>query len=173
MDRSLIVDVIAPHLQHAANAWASRMFGIGGELELHRPFARTWAHEHYTSRPRVLGRRTGSRLPHRRIPRRRAAQGESGAASAPMSANLSTPQVLTFFTSFFLCGSHAITVFCVRERVLISREDTSSPNGGSNSTLKALGDIWTTLRTLPRPIQQVLNVQVRSSAFVLEPQLTS
>lgn len=34
MDRSLLVDVIAPHLQPAATAWASRMFGVGGELEV-------------------------------------------------------------------------------------------------------------------------------------------
>jgi hypothetical protein len=33
MDRSLLVDVIAPALQPAANAWASRMFGFGGEQQ--------------------------------------------------------------------------------------------------------------------------------------------
>ncbi|GAA6004844.1 hypothetical protein JCM10207_008425 [Rhodosporidiobolus poonsookiae] len=67
-------------------------------------------------------------------------------------------KVLTIFTSFFLIATHAITCMCVQERVLISRDDGGSGGG----PLAALEDIWTTIRTLPRPIQQVFNVQFTS-----------
>ena len=70
-------------------------------------------------------------------------------------------KVLTFFTAFFLVTTHAVTAACVQERVLISREDSTALEEGESPTWKALGEIWTTFRTLPRPIQQVLNVQVR------------
>lgn len=71
----------------------------------------------------------------------------------------STPQVLTIFTSFFLCGTHAITCSCVQERILISRDDEHEASGGG--PMRALEDIWQTIKTLPRPIRQVFNVQVR------------
>ncbi|GJN89623.1 hypothetical protein Rhopal_002610-T1 [Rhodotorula paludigena] len=64
-------------------------------------------------------------------------------------------KVLTIFTSIFLCATHAVTVTCVRERILISRED----DGQGGGAMRALENIWTTIRTLPRPIQQVFNVQ--------------
>ena len=123
MDRSLLVDVVPPHLQAAANAWASRMFGIGavagywiGGLDL----------------PTLTGKFFGEEQ----------------------------LKVLTFFTAFFLCATHAVTVFCVTERVLISKEDDEVKQG-VNSAKLAVMNIWTTLREMPRPIQQVLNVQVR------------
>lgn len=72
-------------------------------------------------------------------------------------------KVLTFFTAFFLCACHAVTIVCVKERVLISREEDGIYDEGSSATWRALGEIWVTFRTLPRPIQQVLNVQVRPS----------
>lgn len=123
MDRSLLVDLVPPHLQAAANAWASRMFGIGavagywiGGLDL----------------PALTGRFFGEEQ----------------------------LKVLTFFTAFFLCATHAVTMFCVTERVLISKEDDDVKQG-INSAKLAAQNIWTTLREMPRPLQQVLNVQVR------------
>ena len=71
-------------------------------------------------------------------------------------------QVLTLFTAFFLCALHAITVVSVRERVLISREDDATRQGGLSGALKSVEEIWTTARRLPVPIQQVLNVQFTS-----------
>lgn len=62
-----------------------------------------------------------------------------------------------------LIGTHAVTVTCVRERILISRGDEhldgDGGGGGSARLLRALEDVWHTIRTLPRPIQQVFNVQ--------------
>ncbi|GAA5878440.1 hypothetical protein JCM8547_006582 [Rhodosporidiobolus lusitaniae] len=121
MDRALLVDVVAPAQQPAANAWASRMFGFGavfgywiGGLDL------VWL-----------------------------TRGWLGSEQL---------KVLTFFTSFFLLGTHAITCSCVSERVLISRDE--GPGGGG--ALAALEDIWHTIRTLPRPIRQVFDVQFTS-----------
>ena len=68
------------------------------------------------------------------------------------------PQVLTFFTAFFLCATHAITCSCVEERILISREDDDGKEAGG--PMHAIGEIWTTIKTLPRPIRQVFHVQV-------------
>ncbi|GAA5990989.1 hypothetical protein JCM11641_007730 [Rhodosporidiobolus odoratus] len=118
MDRSLLVDVVTPAQQPAANAWASRMFGFGavfgywiGGIDL------VWL--------------TGGWLGGEQL------------------------KVLTFFTSFFLILTHAITCASVQERVLISRDDDRSGGG----PFAALEDIWNTIRTLPKPIQQVFNVQ--------------
>ena len=128
MDRSLLVDVVPPALQPAANAWASRMFGFGA----------------------VFGYWFGGLdLVH-------LTRGHLGKDQL---------KVLTFFTAFFLLVTHAITAGCVKERVLISREDEHGIQDGKNSTKRAILDIWTTFRTLPRPIQQVLNVQVRLSSL--------
>ncbi|BGP39227.1 hypothetical protein JCM10449v2_003165 [Rhodotorula kratochvilovae] len=120
MDRSLLVDVVSPAHQPAANAWAGRMFGFGavfgywiGGLDLVW-WTRGW-----------LG---GEQL-----------------------------KVLTIFTSVLLMATHAVSVSCVRERILISREDDHLDGGGG--AMRAIEDIWTTIRTLPRPIQQVFNVQ--------------
>lgn len=72
-------------------------------------------------------------------------------------------KVVAVFTSVFLCVCHAVTVGCVRERVLVSRGDENVRSEGAlRSMLTSLGEIWVTLRTLPRPIQQVLNVQFSS-----------
>ncbi|KPV77581.1 uncharacterized protein RHOBADRAFT_8597, partial [Rhodotorula graminis WP1] len=71
-------------------------------------------------------------------------------------------KVLTIFTSVLLIGTHAVTVTCVRERILISRAGDDADGGGSGSSsgaLRALADVWHTIRHLPRPIQQVFNVQ--------------
>lgn len=59
-----------------------------------------------------------------------------------------------------------MTVACVQERVLISREDLTPTVEGESPAMKALTHIWTTLRTLPRPIQQILNVQVSSAIAI-------
>ncbi|KDE07787.1 hypothetical protein MVLG_01886 [Microbotryum lychnidis-dioicae p1A1 Lamole] len=126
MDRALLVDVLPPNLQEAANAWASRMVGFGavfgywfGGLDLVY-----WSNGY-------LG---DNQL-----------------------------KVICIFTAFFLCGSHAITITCVQERVLISRETVDEATGeGSKkpvAMLKALQEIWTTIKTLPRPIQEVVNIQ--------------
>ena len=86
-------------------------------------------------------------------------------AAAPTDAPARSPlQVLTIFTSVLLIGTHAVTVACVRERILISRADddlpgSSSSGGSSSGALRALADVWHTIRHLPRPIQQVFNVQ--------------
>ncbi|GAA5822156.1 hypothetical protein JCM11251_004876 [Rhodosporidiobolus azoricus] len=68
-------------------------------------------------------------------------------------------KVLTFFTSFFLLVTHTITCTCVTERILISRDDEHEKGGGA---MAALEDIWQTIKTLPRPIRQVFNVQFTS-----------
>ncbi|GAA5961763.1 hypothetical protein JCM21900_000753 [Sporobolomyces salmonicolor] len=121
MDRSLLVDVVPPAQQPAANAWAARMFGLGA----------------------VFGYWIGT------IDLVWLTRGWLGSEQL---------KVLTFFTSFLLCGAHAVTVVCVQERVLISRDEEHSGQSG-NIALRALEDVWTTFRTLPRPIQQVFNVQ--------------
>lgn len=73
----------------------------------------------------------------------------------------SRAQVLTLLTALVHCICHGITCASVRERVLISREPVNPEDAHRRGgALNALGDIWSTLRTLPRPIQQVLNVQV-------------
>ncbi|GAA5987039.1 hypothetical protein JCM10908_001002 [Rhodotorula pacifica] len=120
MDRSLLVDVVSPSQQQAANAWAGRMFGFGsvfgywiGGIDL------VWW--------------TRGMLGNEQL------------------------KVLTFFVSFFLCATHTITCSCVEERILISREDDQGKEVGG--ALRALGEIWTTIKTLPRPIRQVFNVQ--------------
>ncbi|BGP54860.1 hypothetical protein JCM8202v2_002447 [Rhodotorula sphaerocarpa] len=66
--------------------------------------------------------------------------------------------VLTFFTSFFLCATHAITCCCVEERVLISRDDEDGKED-AGGPLQAVGEIWRTIKTLPTPIRQVFHVQ--------------
>ncbi|GAA5886641.1 hypothetical protein JCM5296_005357 [Sporobolomyces johnsonii] len=121
MDRSLLVDVVPPAQQPAANAWAARMFGLGA----------------------VFGYWIGT------IDLVWLTRGWLGSEQL---------KVLTFFTSFLLCGAHAVTVVCVQERILISR-DEEHPGQSGNMALRAIEDIWTTFRTLPRPIQQVFNVQ--------------
>ncbi|GAA5916357.1 hypothetical protein JCM8208_005313, partial [Rhodotorula glutinis] len=73
-------------------------------------------------------------------------------------------KVLTIFTSVLLIGTHAVTVTCVRERILISRADDDNHDAATSSSrgsgaLRALADVWHTIRHLPRPIQQVFNVQ--------------
>ncbi|KAI5475906.1 MFS transporter, sucrose transport protein [Pseudohyphozyma bogoriensis] len=125
MDRSLLVDVVPPSLQPAANAWASRMFGFGavfgywiGGVDL------VWM--------------TGGWLGNQQL------------------------KVITLLTAVCLCGFHAITVVFVTERVLISREDDGDDVPGQGQTKKALKGIWNTFKNLPRPIQQVLNVQFAS-----------
>ncbi|GAA5866002.1 hypothetical protein JCM3774_005554 [Rhodotorula dairenensis] len=120
MDRSLLVDVVSPSQQPAANAWAGRMFGFGA----------------------VFGYWIGG------IDLVWWTRGMLGDEQL---------KVLTFFTSFFLCASHAITCSCVEERVLISREDDQGKEVGG--PMRAVGEIWTTIKTLPRPIRQVFNVQ--------------
>ncbi|EGU12923.1 hypothetical protein RTG_00964 [Rhodotorula toruloides ATCC 204091] len=120
MDRSLLVDVVSPAQQPAANAWAGRMFGFGA----------------------VFGYWIG------------------GVDLVWFTRGLLGDQqlkVLTIFTSFFLCGTHAITCSCVQERILISRDDEHEASGGG--PMRALEDIWQTIKTLPRPIRQVFNVQ--------------
>lgn len=122
MDRSLLVDVVPPSLQAAANAWASRMFGFGAVLG-------------YWIGGLDLVYLTGGFFGGEQL------------------------KVLTLFTSFFLCFCHAITVTFVNERVLISKDDDSG-HSNEGTTMKAIHEIWNTFKTLPRPIQQVLNVQV-------------
>ncbi|SCV70975.1 BQ2448_3737 [Microbotryum intermedium] len=72
-------------------------------------------------------------------------------------------KVICIFTAFFLCGSHAITVACVQERVLISCATVDDATGegskGPVAMLNALQEIWTTIKTLPRPIQEVVSIQ--------------
>lgn len=124
VDRSLLVDVIPPHLQADANAWAGRLYGIGA----------------------VFGYWIG------------------GADLVYWTAGwLGSDQlkVLTLITVFFLCASHVITVVCVTERVLISKQDDLDTRG-EHGAVRAAKEIWTTLMTLPRPIQQVFNVQFTS-----------
>ena len=124
------------------------------------------------SRLRVLDRRHRPRVVDPRVARRRAAQGVPlpplalllpfSSAAAPTDAPARSPlQVLTIFTSVLLIGTHAVTVACVRERILISRADDDLPpgSGRGSGALRALADVWHTIRTLPRPIQQVFNVQ--------------
>lgn len=123
MDRALLVDVIPPSLQSAANAWAGRMFGGGAVLG-------------YMIGGVDLVRFTGGWLGGEQL------------------------KVVTLLTAFFLCVAHAVTVICVTERVLISKEDVTIYGEEKAGVSKALSEIWTTFRTLPRPIQQVLNVQV-------------
>ncbi|KWU47353.1 hypothetical protein RHOSPDRAFT_6124, partial [Rhodotorula sp. JG-1b] len=120
MDRSLLVDVVAPAQQHTANAWAGRMFGFGA----------------------VFGYWVGG------IDLVWWTRGMLGDDQL---------NVLTFFTAFFLCATHAITCSCVEERILISREDDDGKEAGG--PLHAIGEIWTTIKTLPRPIRQVFHVQ--------------
>lgn len=124
VDRSLLVDVVPPHLQADANAWASRLFGIGAVVG-------------YWIGGANLVYWTGGWLGSEQL------------------------KVLTLFTSFFLCATHTITVVCVTERVLISKYDDDTTLEG-NAATRAMDEIWTTLRTLPRPIQQVFNVQFSS-----------
>lgn len=70
-------------------------------------------------------------------------------------------KVLTVFTSVALCVCHAVTIVFVKERVLIeSADDGLGDDGEVGSTVKALRGIWVTFKTLPKPIQQILNVQV-------------
>ena len=74
-------------------------------------------------------------------------------------------KVVAVFTSVFLCVCHGVTVGCVRERVLVSKgDDHLASEGAFRSLLTSLREIWTTARTLPRPIRQVLNVQVSSAS---------
>lgn len=120
MDRSLLVDVVAPAQQHTANAWAGRMFGFGA----------------------VFGYWVGG------IDLVWWTRGMLGDDQL---------NVLTFFTAFFLCATHAITCSCVEERILISREDDNGKEAGG--PMHAIGEIWTTIKTLPRPIRQVFHVQ--------------
>lgn len=131
-DRSLLIDVTPPDLQPAANAWASRMFGIGAVLG-------------YYVGGIDLVYFTGGYLGGEQL------------------------KVLTFFTAILMCACHAVTVFFVKERVLISREDDAVFEAGGSSTKKALMDIWITFRTLPRPIQHVLDVQVKFSLLLSKP----
>ncbi|GAA6037771.1 hypothetical protein JCM8097_005026 [Rhodosporidiobolus ruineniae] len=121
MDRSLLIDVVSPSQQPAANAWASRMFGFGA----------------------VFGYWFGG------IDLVWLTRGWLGSEQL---------KVLTLFTSFFLLLTHAITCSCVQERVLISREDEHSGSG----PVAALEEIYSTIRTLPRPIRQVFDVQFTS-----------
>lgn len=125
MDRSLLVDLVPPHLQAGANAWASRLFGFGA----------------------VAGYYIGG------LDLVKLTNGFLGSSQL---------KVLTLFTATFLCCSHAITACCVTERVLISNEDDAQQEGLSSLKI-AMMDIWSTLRELPDPMQQVLNVQVSHS----------
>lgn len=76
-------------------------------------------------------------------------------------------KVVAVFTSVFLCICHAVTVGCVRERVLVSKGDEHLHDEGAfKSMVTSLGEIWVTLRTLPRPIQQVLNVQASCGSLL-------
>ncbi|GAA5855584.1 hypothetical protein JCM9279_002989 [Rhodotorula babjevae] len=130
MDRSLLVDVVPPAQQPAVNAWAGRMFGFGA----------------------VFGYWIGG------IDLVWWTRGWLGGEQL---------KVLTIFTSVLLIGTHAVTVTCVRERILISRagdDDAAHAPGTASSSsssgaLRALADVWHTIRHLPRPIQQVFNVQ--------------
>lgn len=130
MDRSLLVDLVPPHLQSSANAWASRLFGIGA----------------------VAGYYIGG------LDLVKLTRGYLGGEQL---------KVLTLFTATFLCVSHAITVCCVTERVLISKDDDAEQEGMSSLKL-AMENIWLTLRELPRPMQQVLNVQVCRLSILIE-----
>lgn len=124
MDRALLVDLVQPHLQADANAWASRLFGCGA----------------------VAGYFIG------------------GLDLVYLSGGLLGSEqlkVLTLFTAFFLCATHTVTVCSVTERVLISKEEDDQQEGLSSTKL-AMENIWRTLRTLPRPMQQVMNVQFAS-----------
>jgi hypothetical protein len=124
VDRFLLVDVVPSHQQADANAWASRLGGIGG----------------------VIGYWIG------------------GVDLVYWTAGwLGSDQlkVLTLFTVFFLWVTHIVTIVCVGERVLISQHDELEGQSGY-AAVRAAEDIRTTLITLPRPIQQVFNIQFMS-----------
>ncbi|KAM0788744.1 hypothetical protein ACM66B_002836 [Microbotryomycetes sp. NB124-2] len=122
MDRALLVDVVPPSQQPAANAWASRLMGVGAVFGF------------WMGGIDLVGL-TGGWLGDEQL------------------------KVLTVFVALFFILAHAVTCGCVTERVLLSRVDEDE---GPQSNWKAMRDIWTTLRTLPRPIQYVFNVQFSS-----------
>ncbi|GAA6010028.1 hypothetical protein JCM11491_005835 [Sporobolomyces phaffii] len=70
-------------------------------------------------------------------------------------------KVIAVFTVAFVCVTHAITISCVEERVLISTDDDASAASG-HPAFRAVKDVWRTLRTIPKPIQAVFNVQFTS-----------
>ncbi|GAA5944417.1 uncharacterized protein JCM15063_000948 [Sporobolomyces koalae] len=72
-------------------------------------------------------------------------------------------KVIAVFTIAFVCITHAVTLTCVQERILISNDDQDDgPVGAGSSASRALQEIWRTIRTIPRPIQSVFNVQFTS-----------
>ncbi|KAK4055714.1 hypothetical protein OIV83_000260 [Microbotryomycetes sp. JL201] len=123
MDRALLVDVVPPSQQPAANAWASRLMGLGAVFG-------------FWMGGIDLVSLTGGWLGDEQL------------------------KVLTLFVALFFILAHSITCSCVTERVLLSRIDDDDEHVDSN--WQAMRDIWTTLRTLPRPIQYVFNVQFSS-----------
>ncbi|GAA6058853.1 hypothetical protein JCM10212_002797 [Sporobolomyces blumeae] len=124
MDRALLVDVVPPADQAAANAWAGRMFGFGAVCG-------------YGLATFDLVKLTGGAFGDEQL------------------------KVIACFTIFFVCLTHLVTVTCVEERILISRE-VLGVNEQGHPALQAFKDIWRTIRTIPRPIQQVFDVQFTS-----------
>ncbi|KAM0755996.1 hypothetical protein T439DRAFT_283163 [Meredithblackwellia eburnea MCA 4105] len=134
MDRSLLVDLVPPSQQPLANAWASRTFGFGA----------------------VFGYWFGG------LDLVRLTRGWMGGTQL---------KAITAFTAFFLVLTHAVTAASVTERVLLEDDplDHDGEGHGAGGIKDAGAGLWgelkeigATLRTLPRPIQQVFNVQFAS-----------
>ncbi|GAA5882172.1 hypothetical protein JCM16303_002262 [Sporobolomyces ruberrimus] len=69
-------------------------------------------------------------------------------------------KVIAFFTVVLVCATHTVTLTCVQERILISKGDEDEVRG--HSAVRAVKEIWHTIRTIPKPIQSVFNVQFTS-----------
>ncbi|GAA5836239.1 hypothetical protein JCM3766R1_003465 [Sporobolomyces carnicolor] len=68
-------------------------------------------------------------------------------------------KVIALFTTLLVCATHTVTLTCVQERILISQDDDGRRG---HPIVRVCGEVWHTLRTIPRPIQSVFNVQLGS-----------
>ncbi|GAA5953409.1 hypothetical protein JCM3765_005030 [Sporobolomyces pararoseus] len=68
-------------------------------------------------------------------------------------------KVIAFFTVVLVCVTHAVTLTCVQERILISTGDEDEPHKRGNPLTRAVSEVWHAIRTIPKPIQSVFNVQ--------------
>ncbi|GAA5975120.1 hypothetical protein JCM5350_000140 [Sporobolomyces pararoseus] len=68
-------------------------------------------------------------------------------------------KVIAFFTIVLVCVTHAVTLTCVQERILLSTGDEDEPHKRGNPLTRAVTEVWHAIRTIPRPIQSVFNVQ--------------
>ncbi|GAA5892405.1 uncharacterized protein JCM6883_007344 [Sporobolomyces salmoneus] len=67
-------------------------------------------------------------------------------------------KVIAFFTVVFVCITHTIALASVQERILISRDDEDDKRRG-NVFARVIKEVFHTMRTIPKPIQSVFNVQ--------------